>query len=712
MLGGFALAAYAVSARLLRGRGPSVRACGAVVFLLWGLGVVFELLGAIGSFRPGPALGVSSAASAVVLGPSAVRRMVLEQLGEDIAALRAAWLALAIPTRALVTGVVAIGALVAVRGLVAPPMAWDDLTYHLYKAGSWVQAGRRVDAPAPDGWTFQAFFPGSGEVLWSWFLLPARDGAFLALGSLAAWAVGALGAYGAARRLGCDRDRAALAAAAIAMVPAAAVFIDTSYVDNLALAGFLLGLVFLLELRRRFALGPAFAAIAGFALMAGSKQSGVAFVVVAAGCVIWYSARAPERRAASTFGRSLQALAVVGVGGLVAAPWYARAWRIRGQPLYPTAVPRLGLRGNAQLRAVLEVGAPGLAPLDHARHEGLLERLGQVYHALSLGPRNLSPLLGGFLLLAAVATLRGLARRRTRAPTAFLAFTVAMAVAEITSVDHTALRVVWGGVLGRLVLSAFAACVLLAATLAWRPLRALWCIAIPWEGWLSARYVLGSWGPPDRAALVAWLGVAIPLLAIALGLAWVAVKRAPRGLRLVTLGTATLLVLLALSDPLAAVREHYRAALYDAAGRGAAYRLQPTAARCLWPLWEKVDDGPGHVVAVTTKFGGAGDNLFRFPFLGSELQNSVVYVPISTTGSMVDFWGTPTAERQFDSRAWLRRVRDRRVDYLAVLLPGTPEAAAIARSSRRFRLVAAGVRACAGARLYRLEPLVGASARP
>lgn len=712
VLGGLALAAYAVSARLHRGRGPAARVCGAVVLELWGLGVVFELLSSIGSFRPGPALGASTAAGLAVLGPSAVRRMVVVQIRDDTVSLRAAWSALAIATRAVVAGVAALGALVVVRALVTPPMAWDDLTYHLYKAGSWVQAGRRVDAPAPDGWTFQDFFPASGEVLWSWFLLPARDGAFLALGSLTAWAAGVLGAYGAATRLGCDRDRAALAASAIAVVPAAAVFIDTSYVDNLVLAGFLLGLVFLLELRRRFALGTAFTAIAGFALMAGSKQSGVPFLFVAAGCVVWYALRATGRGPAAIVRRSAHVMAVVAAGVLVAAPWYVRAWWERGQPLYPTAVPRLSLRGNAQLRSVLEVGAPGSAPLDQARHERLLQRFQQVYHALSLGPRNLSPVLGGILLLAAIAAFWGVARPRTRAPTAFLAFTVAIALAEITSVEHTALRVIWGGVLGRLVLSAFAACVLLAATLAWRPLRVLWYVAIPWEAWLSARYVIDSWGPPDRAALVSWLGVAIPLLAIAMALAWVAVRGTQRVLRLLTLGGAILLVLLAFSNPLAAVREHYRAAMYHAAARGAAYRLQPTAARCLWPLWQHVDDGPGHVIAVTTKFGGAGDNLFRFPFLGSELQNSVIYVPISKTGSIVDFWRAPAADRQLDARAWLRRVRDRHVDYLAVLLSGTPEDTAIAGNPHSFRLVAAGVRGCAGARLFQVEPVAGATRSP
>src|SRR5207302_9305329 len=113
---------------------------------------------------------------------------------------------------------------------------------------------------------------------------------------------------------------------------------------------------------------------------------------------------------------------------------------------------------------------------------------------------------------------------------------------EVTAVEHTALRVIWAPVLGRLVLSAFAACVLLAATLAWRPLRVLWYVAIPWEGWLSARYVLTSCGAPDGAALVSWLGVGLPLLTIACGLAWVAMRSRKRVLRLLTLGVGVLLM--------------------------------------------------------------------------------------------------------------------------------------------------------------------------
>ena len=95
------------------------------------------------------------------------------------------------------------------------------------------------------------------------------------------------------------------------------------------------------------------------------------------------------------------------------------------------------------------------------------------------------------------------------------------------------------------------------------------------------------------------------------------------------------------------------------------------------------------------------DNDFLYPFLGSRLQNRVVYVPVTADGSIVDYKDARTAQSQFDEHAWLQRLRDHHVEYLALLPPSPPEALVIARRPDVFRLVVQG--ACNDARLYRVD---------
>ena len=127
---------------------------------------------------------------------------------------------------------------------------------------------------------------------------------------------------------------------------------------------------------------------------------------------------------------------------------------------------------------------------------------------------------------------------------------------------------------------------------------------------------------------------------------------------------------------------------YEAAVGESAWRLHPLGAvACPWPLWEAVDEPDGLRVAVTAGFAGpTGHNNLRAPFLGSDLQNTLLYVPITTDGSIVDL-ASPGAEDLFDEAAWLDRIEEERVDAVAVVAPRPPELAAIEANPDRFRLV-------------------------
>jgi hypothetical protein len=75
-------------------------------------------------------------------------------------------------------------------------------------------------------------------------------------------------------------------------------------------------------------------------------------------------------------------------------------------------------------------------------------------------------------------------------------------------------------------------------------------------------------------------------------------------------------------------------------------------------------------VAVTAGFDGqTGHNWFRWPFLGSWLQNDVVYLPVTPDGSLISYRDPPALIEAADLRSWLERVADGQIDWVAALGP-------------------------------------------
>ena len=205
------------------------------------------------------------------------------------------------PGRVLL-GALSLVVLVLARSFISPPSAWDDLTYHVYKAGSWVHAGHLVSQHRPDAWTFYDYYPASGEVIWSWLLLAGRSGTYLGLGSVFIWSSCLLAGVHERAAAGL-RPRAVRCSrrGAITFIPAVAVFADTSHVDNVMLLGFLIGFVFLLEARRQFGWWAAFAGLTGFALTAGVKLTAILLLGLG---VVWVGVYAFTRAAAAAARRS------------------------------------------------------------------------------------------------------------------------------------------------------------------------------------------------------------------------------------------------------------------------------------------------------------------------------------------------------------------------------------------------------------------------
>jgi hypothetical protein len=141
-----------------------------------------------------------------------------------------------------------------------------------------------------------------------------------------------------------------------------------------------------------------------------------------------------------------------------------------------------------------------------------------------------------------------------------------------------------------------------------------------------------------------------------------------------------------------ALRRQLRYTYYESAAKRELYDmhpLHPDAILC-WPVWRALDEVDGATVAATAGWDGIGHNWYRYPLLGSRLQNRVVYIPVTGDGSVVDYRRAEVLADRADFRAWVDRLVAQRVDYVAVLPPDPLEGRWIQSSPELFSLVERG----------------------
>ena len=663
---GFGYASYGLACVGLPDGRASARLSAAVALLGWLLLAAFYLLGILGLFTL--VFGLVSALSSAALVVLVVRRssVSVRALAVRDVHTAGAWLAaLPVGTRLLLGLVVLLFSLHLVRGLVAPPLGWDSLTYHLVKAGRWVQQGALTFEPAPDASGYYEFMPEGGEILWAWFMLPAHGDALLMVAPVAVAFAVLLGAYAAARALGVGAVIATEAAVAVAVVPAVSRFVSVAYVDNALLAAILLAFALLLEARERprpFVAFAAFAALAGGACV---KLSGVPLLAVGALVLGAVALRAPRR---------LTLLAAAALALVVIVPHYAITWAKTGNPLYPTSLHLggLSLPGNEEFDRVHagQVGLPpGEPPLSGFLWELASRRL------------NFPPLLPLYAALGCVGLVIAARRRALRLPLVALGLIFATSVAGVLSSKLLALRIAWAWVTGRLVTPGYAVLVLLTALVLPRRLAVVWTLLnLVTLGWALFPMLEGL-SEADLDALLAWGTVAAPALIAGIILAYALwrlrgfLPSRPRALIAVAAAIGLDLVVM---GRLAEVRTEYRYRIWAAAGRREAYGPHRLSSNPLaWPLWEAADDGEEHVIAFSAGWAPPGHNWFRYPFMGEHLTNRVIYVPVTRTGVLVDAWKHEDLARAADPDAWFARLHVRQVDRVALVMPWPVESAFI-----------------------------------
>lgn len=674
LFGTIAWTAYLIALRLSPDPSTSVRWSAAALVCFWLLTSLFYGLAFVGLFRNWLVLPLSISGAVGAHWRLSRQGRALSVLRADMQ--RSEEVLRGLARTPIVRWILLLAALVIgarlIRGLVAPPMAWDSLTYHLMRAGRWVQAGGFHTEHAPDAWSYYEYFGPTGDALWAWAMLPCRGDLLIAPMGLLVWFCGWLGAYAASRMLGARETLAALAATSIGLTPAVANYLTSAYVNNLVLTCFLLGSVFLGRFLSRPSGSQAGLAGAAFGLAAGIQLSAAPFLVVALVFVAVGLNRGPL-----TWRARLRGLSLFALGAGISLPGYLRAWIEMGSPLYPLPVTFAGLTllpGNEELGLLLsgQLFPPSARTIPVATFLRLLffERRDAGWEHLNLGPASLA-VIG----LGAVGATACLVRRGRRLFTLFLLSCAAAAIAGLTSDSMIAQRGFWAPFVGRFLTSAVAGFALLATTLG----QSIPCLVLGAATLVSSYFAVPKgWSFADVDAIVSllpWIGLGLLLAG------WTFAYCRRRGLRLTALAAGSALLCLAVAPALGQVRRAHRYRIYEAAATpwnpnnvwACAYdvhTLLGSSAAC-WPLWQHLDDGRGHRLAVTAGWDGVGHNWYTYPLLGSKLQNEVVYIPPTKDGRVIDYRLEPELLSEADFYAWLARLVEARVE-LVVSLPPAP----------------------------------------
>ena len=320
--------------------------------------------------------------------------------------------------------------IVLVQGLalvaaLAPPTAKDTLLYHLALPKAYIAAAGIVDTP----YNIASFYPLGVEMHNVWAMLVGglagpRTAETAAGATLFAFApLLALVTYGWARERGADPRWASLAALSVAAIPSAYDVAAGGYVD-LALTAYT-ALAVRGVGRWWTALDGAWLRPVVFAVAAALsiKLTTLVLVLALALTILFRALRLSRGIGPSTLRPStpvrlvLTGFAALGLGALLAAPWYVRTWVRTGNPVFPFFLSLLGgqapgwdLERSQLYESMFALYGNALTPLDF-----LLSPVRLAVAAQLDEPAHYDGVLGVAFLFAVAFILWALATRRLEA---------------------------------------------------------------------------------------------------------------------------------------------------------------------------------------------------------------------------------------------------------------------------------------------------------
>jgi hypothetical protein len=472
------------------------------------------------------------------------------------------------------------------------------------------------------------------------------------------------------REFGASRQGSFLLGLAATSSPSILPYVASAYVDSLVASLFSLGLLFLFRTTRRPSAAHIFLATAAWVTNAGVKHAALPFLAIALPILVVQLVLTVRPRS-----RALLVIAGLVCISLPGTAHYIRTGLETGNPLYPMSF--FGTPGNEQLRLLLR------GEFDrHLPQPSIKELAMRLVSETRTGypHRNFGP---GLILIGilAVSGIPGIMRQQPLLLLLLLGF-AAINILPMFSDDMSVYRFGLWYISGRLFGPAFLCIVLLCSRTSQGFGHFLLAVAIVLSVAFSFPLGLGSIGWM-QAGLVSLLA-ALSILPIAI--LW---RRRVGPLPLVA-ASATGLVLFGAG--LYGLRGWTRIPTYRAAFEGRTFDVHPLdSASVTWKLWKYLDQKSPLRLAVTSGFQTYGHHVYRFPLFGSRLQNQIEYVPVTRDGSVFDSWPQKQPPSPLDPEAWLRRLQERRIDYVVVLPPvQVPEVAFFALRPDLFRVIVMG----------------------
>jgi hypothetical protein len=565
-----------------------------------------------------------------------------------------------------------------VRGLVRPPLGWDSLTYHLVKAAEWVQAGHLVYSAAPDAAGYYGYFPPVGDMYWAVAMLASHSDAFLAPAGLLVWCSVLLGGYAVIRQFAGDRTSAVLGALVIAFAPAVTNLLTSAYVDNSALAVFLLAIVATIHAIRTGAPFYIALGVGGLGLCCGIKSSFLSVFAAGSALLMFLAMFRPLHTRKS----ALLALCIAACSLYLPAHGYVHAYFDTGNPLYPLPLKvgkLLNLPGNAEFTAVAYASTAYNQP-PQTRGELIPFIYWFFFSSDFVHQEQLQFTWAGFflLLISVPAALYFLSKRKDSLSFGFILLCGILLTAPFLSDEMRHYRSVWYGTMGRLLSPAWAMVIVVLAVSEFRV--AHWGLigALPV---LFAYCMPLGWAAPDLTATLHFAPAMACLLAALI------INRFPlrtaMGPRLVVILNilAACAFLLVLPYTRSLLRYRYYAAVPGAYDM---HQLEPRC--CSAQTWRGLDDGASHHIAFCAGWAHNGHNWYRYPLFGTRLRNTVSYVPMSKDGKLYDYLFTNPADVG-DYDAWLSRIQANHIEYVVCGWPTPYEDRWMAAHPDRFKLM-------------------------
>jgi len=224
--------------------------------------------------------------------------------------------------------------------LLIPATMVDSLTYHLPMAVNWLKSGRITPFYLPNSDISNSYFPGNGELLYLWVMVPFRNDLLVRLVNVGMWGVLMLAIYRLSRKGGVSAPTSLGMALLFAFTPIVLSQAVDLWLDMAAVAIFLLALDHLFDFARTLHTGDLvrFSIAAGIFL--GIKYSGPAyllFLLLAWGAIILWKRHEYSWQRIGIHALVLGA-GISGLGGL----WYFRNILLTGNPIFPIQITVMG----------------------------------------------------------------------------------------------------------------------------------------------------------------------------------------------------------------------------------------------------------------------------------------------------------------------------------------------------------------------------------